>query len=204
MSSESQQFHRRSIRLKDFSYSQPGDYFVTLCTYQFKCIFGSIADCEVHLSQYGEIASVQWQKLPERFQNIICESVIIMPNHIHGIITIQNHDENAGSLTSINETRIEANNSTITDIPKFSSHQIWQSGVRTREITLGDIIGAFKSLVAKECLELCKSHNQRMGKLWQRNYYEKIIRNEKAYHKIIEYIHNNPLLWELDQFHQLS
>lgn len=79
---------RRSIRLKDFDYSQNGSYFITICTYDRKPLFGNIANVEMKLNELGDIIKKEWINLPQRFLNIELDLFIIMPNHIHGIITI--------------------------------------------------------------------------------------------------------------------
>lgn len=85
--------HRRSIRLKDYDYSQPGAYFITVCTHQKKSLFAEIRDGEIYLSPAGRIATVQWRRLPFRFPNLELGAFIIMPNHIHGILIISQPDD---------------------------------------------------------------------------------------------------------------
>jgi len=119
----------------------------------------------MQLNEFGKIAYNEWLKLAERFRNFELDVFQIMPNHMHGIISLID-----------------------TPAPTVNS-------------SISDIIGAYKSLVAEGCLDICKSKNEIMGKLWQRNYYEHIIRNEHAYHRISAYIINNPAKWSEDKFY---
>ena len=179
--------HRRSIRLQDYDYSQSGLYFITICTRDRKNIFGEIENGIMILNEYGKITDNEWYKLPERFSNINTDIFLVMPNHIHGIIEIVGAPL-AGAL--------------LMDAPYG---QIDNNGAHGRAgaspaPTVGDIVGAYKSLVANRCLKIYKSKNEIMGQLWQRNYYEHIIRNEEDYYKISEYIVNNPGKWQEDKY----
>ena len=171
--------HRRSIRLKGYDYSREGLYFITVCCQDRICRFGNIVNDEMQLNEYGQIAHNEWMKLTERFSNFELDVFQIMPNHMHGIILLNDISVGAGFTSAQNDGQPQ--------------------GIAP---TIGDIIGAYKSLVANGCLEIYKSKNETMGKLWQRNYYDHIIRNEQSYHRISEYIKNNPSNWENDKFHQ--
>jgi putative transposase len=173
--------HRRSIRLKGYDYAQTGAYFITICTKDMKCIFGTIENTEMILNEFGEIAYNEWSKLPERFTMIELDVFQIMPNHMHGIIILNT----VGASLAVAPTEERA---TVKVAP-------------TGESTIGDIVGAYKSIVFNECLNIFKERNEIMGKLWQRNYYEHIIRNDLAYHNISNYILNNPVKWAADKFY---
>jgi putative transposase len=86
-----QKHHRKSIRLKNFDYAQPGGYFITIVTYQRALLFGKIINQEMQLNDYGKIADECWLAIPERFHNVELGAHIIMPNHVHGIIVIRDH-----------------------------------------------------------------------------------------------------------------
>ena len=176
--------HRRSIRLKGYDYSRAGLYFITICVQDRKCLFGKIETNEMMLNDFGIVANEQWEKLTERFTNFELDVFQIMPNHMHGIILMT---ENVGAGLASAQNPAPTNK------------------------TIGDIVGAYKSLVANECLEIHKRHwagvnpgttkIPMMGKLWQRNYYENIIRDEQSYQHISAYIINNPKNWKGDKFH---
>ncbi len=187
----SQLQYRKSIRLKGYDYSQPGDYFVTICTKNRVCIFGEIGEGRMTANAIGEVVEECWKSIPEHFQNSNVDVFQIMPNHVHGIITIE---ENA----SVGVRHVEP-------LPKAPRQNKFQHIVPG---SLGSIIRSFKAAVTKETrlLKLVgnKSH-------WQRNFYDHIIRNDVSYFFIQQYIELNPLLWHLDsdnptfsQFHSES
>ena len=137
-----------------------------------KIVGAGLAPAQVELSEIGMMAYKQRIKIPKRFNNIELDEFVIMPNHIHGIIVIYNPE------------------------PSFGQPQ----GLPLRK-TLGEIVGAYKSLVAAECLKIYKNNNIMMGKFWQRNVYEHIIWNEESYSKIAQYIISGPTKWELDSLY---
>ncbi len=155
---------RRSIRLKDFDYSCPNWYYVTICTHKRECIFGSIVGARrgspaMKLNSYGKIIQKIWQSIPQH-HNIILDTHQIMPNHMHGIIIINHTGE-----------------------PRLAP-------------TLGAIIGYFKSECTKE---IRRTIHDPIFTLWQRNYYEHIIRDNQELTHIRQYISDNPKNWEDNQ-----
>lgn len=183
--------HRKSIRLKEYNYSQAGLYFITICCQNRICRFGNVVDGEMMLNEFGIVAYNEWVKLSERFSNFELDVFQIMPNHMHGIILLNDISVGAGvnpaqnDLYTQNDGKPNDNNRTTARVAP----------------TVSNIVGAYKSLVANGCLDIFKSQNETMGKLWQRNYYEHIIRNEKSYQTITEYIINNPAKWVDDKFY---
>lgn len=183
--------HRRSIRLKGYNYSQAGLYFITICCQNRICRFGNVVDGEMMLNEFGIVAYNEWVKLSERFSNFELDVFQIMPNHMHGIILLNDISVGAGvnpaqnDLYTQNDGKPNDNNRTTARVAP----------------TVSNIVGAYKSLVANGCLDIFKSQNETMGKLWQRNYYEHIIRNEQSYQTIAEYIINNPAKWADDKFY---
>ena len=174
--------HRRSIRLKDYNYSSAGAYFVTVCTLERKCIFGEIMNGQNQLSSIGQISKSCWLEIPNHFQNSSLDEFVIMPNHIHGVVLLADVAiVGAGHVQPLNE-QIHAS--------KYK-HLVSKS--------LSSIIGSFKSSVTRICKQ------RQLGVLiWQRNYYEHIIRNERELNRVREYIINNPLHWKLDRENQFS
>lgn len=214
--------HRRSIRLKEYDYSQAGLYFVTICCQNRIHRFGKIENDEMILNEYGMIGYEEWLKLSERFTNFELDVFQIMPNHLHGIIMLTN-TVGAGFTPAQNASPPNAdtqNEILIDDIRAGvnpaqnadSQNEILiddiGAGVNPAptNITVGNMVGAYKSLVANKCLDIFKlkwadvNPIPQMGKLWQRNYYEHIIRNEQSYHTISNYIINNPSKWNDDKF----
>jgi REP element-mobilizing transposase RayT len=166
--------HRRSIRLQGYDYSQPGAYFITICTKDRKYLFGNIIDGKMVLNEYGKIAQQCWLDIPLHYQNVELNEFVVMPNHVHGIIII-----------NINDTV-----GTIHELPlhELPLHELPLQKQQRRLMTLPKIIGRFKMNSAKQINQL----RQTPGiPLWQRNYYEHIIRNKHELNRIKEYIINN-------------
>lgn len=175
--------HRRSIRLKGYDYSQSGAYFITLCTQNREHVFGEISGGEMKLSPLGEIAYHEWLKNPNLRPNVALDVFVIMPNHMHGIILL---------LTSKGELHSPPIPPPL-DLPANEGE--CDSPLRSPSNTIGAIVRGYKSAVTKQINLL------NPGKIiWQRNYYEHIIRHEQAYHTISDYIIDNPLKWEQDKF----
>jgi len=151
--------HRHSIRLPEYDYSNPGTYFVTICTHEKKCLFGSVTDDCMVKNNIGELIEKVWMELQKRFPTIKTDEFIVMPNHVHGIIWITEKSSNGSP-------------------------------------TLGSIIRVFKSISA---IDANKIIGRSGASLWQRNYYERIIRNDYELYNIREYIKNNPAKWRYDE-----
>ncbi|MCB9231519.1 MAG: hypothetical protein H6581_07645 [Bacteroidia bacterium] len=196
--------HRRSIRLKGYDYSQDGLYFITICCQDQVCRFGKVVDDEMVLNDFGQIAYLEWVKLGARFENFELDVFQIMPNHVHGIIGLRDgmgrgdfdaRDLGAGDLKNLEASDLGAG------VNPARTGENDENGMKRKErASVSDIVGAYKSLVANGCLALCKSKGERLGKLWHRNYYEHIIRDERAYRNISEYIIQNPARWKQDKF----
>ncbi len=210
--------HRQSIRLKGYDYSQQGLYFVTICVRSRLCLFGEIKDGEMILNDAGIMIYKWYVELENKFNDIKCLEHVVMPNHFHFIIentgvnvgadlcvrpernternTGQNTERNTGQNTGQNTERntgqtrrsapTDENNSNILGDHKGSS--------------LYNVIQWFKTMSTNEYIRNVKSNNwQRFDeKLFQRNYYEHIIRDEKSYFTIADYIINNPKNWNAD------
>lgn len=185
--------NRRSIRLKGYDYSKAGLYFITICCQDRICRFGEVKNGEMILNELGIIAYNEWIKLTERFMNFELDVFQIMPNHIHGIISLTTVGSRL-ALDLLYEGQPQG-------LPQPETQGLPQQLVQQGKSSISDIVGAYKSIVANGCLEIYKSRDEVMGKFWQRNYYEHIIRNELAYYNISEYIINNPIKWEEDRFY---
>ena len=177
---------RHSIRLKDYNYSWPGFYFVTICVKDKECCLGKIIEFNnsfdgpiVKLTKLGEIVKDIWWSIPKHHQMTEIDEFIIMPNHLHGIIIINN---GRGDARNVNNGRGDARIAPTRDFKKQPSG------------SLATIIGSFKSEVSKQIHFL----DGWEGFTWQRNYYEHIIRNEISLDKIRNYIIDNPRKWQDD------
>jgi REP element-mobilizing transposase RayT len=169
MKKDSVIYRRRSLRLKDYYYSQEGAYFITICAYNRLCLFGEIANGIMIPNEIAMMIDKWWIKFPQKFPPVEIDYNVIMPNHFHGIIIINNHN------TSI------------------------EKGARAGA-PLHKIIQWFKTMTTNDYIKW-KNQNKRprsSGGLWQRNYYEYIIRNEDDLYNTRKYIEENPLKWEID------
>ena len=166
---------RRSIRLKEYDYSAPGTYFITICAKDRYCLFGDVEKSSVILSCYGQIVSDTWHWLASRYDYVQLDEFVVMPNHVHGILIIndlQDHVRRGGSRTA----------PTPGNIP-------------TPRKPLGRLVGAFKTVSTKQ-INLLRNTPGHL--VWQRNYYERVIRNDRELNLTREYIRDNPLNWGLD------
>ncbi|HLO17395.1 MAG TPA: transposase [Anaerolineales bacterium] len=173
--------HRRSIRLKGYDYSQTGAYYVTIVTYHRDCLFGDIVNGEMILNDLGKIADECWRAIPEHFPFIELGAFVIMPNHMHGIIVI-NNGHRAETFSSPFLGAMHAS-----PLPTQRPR-----GPVTR--SLGTIVGSFKSAVTNR---VGREHNA--TGIWQRNYYEHIIRDKKDLQNKTDYINANPSFWDEDE-----
>lgn len=185
-----QQHHRRSIRLKGYDYTEPGAYFVTIVTVRRDPLFGKIENGIMMLNDFGKIADECWRAIPEHFPNVELGAHMIMPNHVHGVIGIR-ADESASTV-------VVAQHVGATHCVAPTNHCAAPTPIITRPTgpkrgSLGAIIGSFKSAVS---YRINKEHNA--TGIWQRNYYEHIIRDEKDLQRITDYIETNPLRWDED------
>jgi len=169
--------HRKSIRLQEYDYSQSGYYFVTICTHKRENIFGKIIDSKMILNELGEIIKDELLKSEEIRDEIKIDYYVIMPNHIHAIIIIEKQKSDSSDIVVANG----------------------RSPLRMPSKSLSSFISGFKSVCTKRVNIIRNS----LGiPLWQRNYYEHIIRNEKELFEIRKYIENNPINWNDDEYNE--
>lgn len=192
------QKQRRSIRLPDYDYSQPGAYFITICTHQKQPLFGTIADELVTLSRYGIIAQQCWLNLPRLFPQIELDEFVFMPNHMHGVIIINCRGEAFPDRITEESMHIEPSYRVA---PGFTNPAGNASPGRvphgTQSGSVGAIIQNYKSSTTRRINAIRKTPG---GILWQRNYYEHIIRNQHSLEEIREYIQANPSVWLRDKY----
>lgn len=193
--------HRKSIRLKDYDYAKEGLYFITMCCYDRACLFGEITETDLNtemaLNEAGKIAEECWLNIPNHFPNVILHEYVIMPNHIHGIIEITETNIRTNQHSPNNEEeetdQHSPGNEAIVRAKDFSPQQPQRP--RSPSKTVGSIVRGFKIGVTK----WARQHTG-IYRVWQRNYYEHIIRNDDAYENISAYIINNPAKWAADKF----
>jgi putative transposase len=181
--------HRRSIRLKNYDYSKEGYYFITICTHNRECLFGEIEMGKMKLNAIGDIVEFTWKDLPN-YNKIILDYFIIMPNHIHGIIQINHSGVGAGSKPALQNAGSK---------PALERADL--ESAPTKIQPLSEIIRQFKTFSTRRI----KQKQNTIGvPIWQRNYYEHIIRNNNELNKIRQYIQENPYKWEEDKDNPLN
>lgn len=166
---------RKSIRLPHYDYTQAGAYFVTIVTRKRVPLFGEVLNGGVELSQYGQIARRTWEEIPRHFPNVSLDAFIVMPNHIHGIVFIN----------EAKPAKVGAQHAAPLRGTKLSV----QPG------SLGAMVRSYKSTVTRE---INLHRGTPGGRVWQRNYYEHIIRDYPDLEEIRDYVVNNPAAWETD------
>lgn len=184
--------HRRSIRFPNYNYSQTGMYFITICTHNKICRFGTVEQQIMQLNPMGERGSMQWQALPQRFTHIEMDAFVVMPNHVHGIINITANPDSTPKGRPLHQ------NGRPQGSPLPGAH-ITDAHFAAAP-TVGDMVGAYKSLCVHDCLQWINVNEPclRLGKLWQRNYWEHVIHNEQELNNIRQYITDNPRRWHED------
>ena len=167
---------RRTIRLKGYDYSKSGAYFITVCTRNRKCLFGHVINCEMRLNTLGDIVAEEWLRSQELRCEIQLDAFVIMPNHIHGIVIIT--DDNDSDIVGATG--------------RSPLHTGSKQAHGPTKHSLGSFIAGFKSAVTKRINILRRSPGT---PIWQRNYYEHIIRHDDELNHLRSYIANNPISW---------
>ena len=200
--------HRRSIRLKGYDYSQKGLYFVTICVKNRKCLFGEIINQQMILNDAGKMVEKWYFELENKFPDIKCHEHIVMPNHFHCIVEntgfnvgadlrvcpddVSSPDKEKGGHVGpplrIPDNKIDQSNLDDSIFGEHPGSPLWR------------ILQWFKTMSTNEYIRNVKTNDwpRFEGKLWQRDYWEHIIRDEKSYFAISEYIINNPRKWDND------
>ncbi len=164
--------HRHSIRLKEYDYTQPGAYFITICTKERQSLFGDIVKGEMRLNHLGQIAFDFWQEIPEHFSHIELDTFVVMPNHLHGILLITHKPLGAQKSCAPTE----------------------QFG-KPVPGSISTVIRSYKGAVSRQINIIWNTKGQ---SIWQRNLYEHISRDEKSLNNIRQYILENPQRWAED------
>ena len=185
------QHRRRSIRLPGYDYVQPGAYFVTICTHKYAPLFGQVIEEKIVLNAYGEIVREEWLHTAELRDNIELDAFVVMPNHTHGIIIII---DNVGATRWVAPDEDQQPN-------LRASHRLAPTNRQRgpKSGSLGAIIGQLKSVATKRINSVRGTPG---APVWQRNYYEHIIRTADALDRIREYITDNPARWAEDRYYR--
>ncbi len=184
---------RRTIRLPDFDYASEGAYFVTICAYQRECVFGDVVGDAMQLNAAGKIVQEEWLQTGSKRPYVVLDEFVVMPNHFHAILFIMKSDDEAARGIRVGARRaIEPRNQRDANVGAQRAAPL-QPHVTAR--SLGAIVRGFKSAATKRI-------NEQRGTpgvpIWQRNYYEHVIRNELSLNDIRSYIQTNPARWAED------
>ena len=157
--------------MEGYDYASEGAYFVTMCTRDRECLFGRMENGKMICNRYGQIALACWQDIPGHFNHVLLDEYVVMPNHVHGIIWINGPRRGDACVAPAY-------------LPNGPAKK-----------SLGAIIGSFKSAVTRR---INRSWKMAGESIWQRNYYEHIIRNDDELNRITQYIADNPMNWAMD------
>lgn len=183
---------RKSVRLPFYDYSKHGGYFITICAFDGLCLFGDINNGKVTLNKIGEIIQDEWLQTEQIRENMKMDIFVVMPNHFHGIVIIK--DVEAPCLVTPDHVK--------KDDTKRATHRAAPIQERQAKLITGSIsaiIGQFKPTVTKRVRNELKLGNYF---IWQRGFYEHVIRNEKELNRVRQYILDNPIKWHFDRENQ--
>lgn len=192
---------RKKLRLRHYPTS--AFYFITICCSDRKQLFGEIIDHQITLSEFGKLALENWFSTLEKFSNVDHDIIQIMPDHMHAVLFIN------GSV------KLKKDSSKASANSNFAAHESIQNTHSHLEKKchpvpeISKIIGAYKSFVSNNCLKLFKEQNSntstqlRLGKIWHRSFWERVIRDEKELNNVRNYIKNNPSNWQPKKFNQI-
>lgn len=179
--------HRRSIRLKGYDYTQPGWYFVTICVQNRECLLGEIRDGVMHHNEFGNIVAECWQWLAEQYPYVDLDECVVMPNHFHGILGITDKIPTVDELDGDDRRRGGSRTAPTMGTP--------DNPMMVKRKPLGRLIGAFETVSTKKINQIRGTQG---AKLWQRDFWDHIIRNETELNRIRQYIRHNPMNWQSD------
>ncbi len=194
MAYDSDNHHRRSLRLPGYDYAQAGAYFVTVCTQGRECLLGDVTPTgEIALNQAGHMVERWWQELEIKFPHVNTDAFVVMPNHFHGIIAIVTAPAVPGANDVGADLRVGP--------PCAPDAHPVRADLRVGPPGVPEIMQWFKTMTTNEYIRGVKTMGWSPfpGKLWQRNYYDHVIRDDAALVRIRRYIDENPLRWALDR-----
>ena len=178
---------RHSIRLKGYDYSQSGAYFVTICAHNRQCLFGAVEDGDMYLNGAGEMVQTVWNEIPRYYAGVEPGAFVIMPDHVHAIVVLSGCCGCDGPAQGVDG----------------QPQGVAPTGSGMASLSLGDVVHRFKTMTTRCYADgVTKNGWARFeGRLWQRNYWEHIVRTEQELTRIGEYIRNNPSNWQSDTLH---
>jgi REP element-mobilizing transposase RayT len=190
------QHHRRSIRLKNYDYSQPGAYFVTVVAQDRQLLFGEVDATALRLNAAGQMVERWWAKITQKYPTLASDEFVVMPNHFHGIVVISG----GPVVAPVDIGQPHGAAPTIDDDDGPPRGVAPTVNGESRGPTLGDVMDWLKTMTTNAYIQGVERMGwQRFrGRLWQRNYYEHVVRDEEELNRIRQYIACNPLQWAFD------
>jgi REP element-mobilizing transposase RayT len=177
-------FRRKSLRLTNFDYSQTGLFYITICVNQQLCLFGDVVDKKLQINDAGKMIAHSFIEITKHYHGFDIDTYIVMPNHFHGILIINKQPVGAPPRGH----------------PFLKQRLFDQNTLTLNELSLGDVVGRFKSITTHRYIMGVKKNQWKpfYEKLWQRNYYDRIIKNKKTLYATRKYIIDNPLHWKIN------
>jgi REP element-mobilizing transposase RayT len=208
--------HRRSIRLNGYDYASAGAYFVTICAQERACVFGDVVDGEMRANACGRIVQDVWDGLASRYANVDLDAFVVMPNHVHGIIVLMDvpRPGAAGARGDVCRGAIHcaqgggamdgggaANHEGVINHARTTLGEMGAANSRAGAAgrpPLGEVVRAFKAVSARRIRQQILPG----AAVWQRNYYEQIIRDDDSLNRVRAYVSANPTRWLTDRDNQ--
>ncbi len=178
--------HRQSIRIPGYDYASPGAYFVTLVTKDRACLFGQVAGDVMNLSEQGCMARQCWNAIPQHFPHVELDAYVVMPNHVHGILVLHDQTDKTGGAAARRGT-------------------IYRAPTRTAEGFQKPVVGSVATIIRTYKAAVTRLVARQYGgvpRIWQRNYFEHVIRDDVEWNRIRLYIEGNPSCWAEDDENQ--
>jgi len=191
------EFSRKVTRLADYDYTQAGGYFITMVAFQRERLFGEVVDGSMTLNDLGRIVEDCWEEIPMHFPQVTVDAFVVMPNHVHGILFIHEDVIGARVLAGATHGRGRSEISLVGATHGGGRGEIYLAPTRSTRPqgyargSLGAIVANFKAAVTRRAGRELNS-----GNIWQRNFYEHILRNQTDYEQKSGYIIQNPEDWE--------
>ena len=203
--------HRRSIRLQGYDYALAGAYFMTICTYGREPLFGEIVDGVMHPNLFGQVVRSYWERIPHHAPNVVLDAFVVMPNHVHGIITLAGNARRGEALAGGADASLQPPLANASPMQGSKGEALAEGGLGiaptspanasplpqatphgTVSGSLGAIVQNWKALTSRRINRL---RDSRGAVIWQEGFYERVIRNERELGAIRQYIADNPAQW---------
>jgi REP element-mobilizing transposase RayT len=194
---------RQSIRLPEYDYRSPGAYFVTICATDRRCLFGTVAGDQMQTNDYGDVVAEEWRRTETVRDRVVVDTFVVMPNHTHGVIIITDPPDDgdgdapdrSSSVSDGDGHNIRGGSSAMNPHHGGNPDRTFGGAIAG---SLSTIMRQFKSMVTKRINRLRDTPG---ADVWQRNFYERVVRNRAELNRIRRYIRRNPAEWDTDRVH---